>query len=92
MHANPPDLAASATLIHARDLTPEQRLDELTALLATGVCRVLALRAAPPLAAECPTPAITHESDRNCLDVPAETSLHVPRELTPRESAEGVCL
>ena len=47
------------------NLSPEQRLDELTALLALGVRRVLALRP-PPL----------HESPQNPLDVLGETRPH----------------
>ncbi len=48
-----------------RHLTPEQRLDELTALLASGVRRVLVLR--PP------------DSAQNSLDVSAEKSVHATR-------------
>ena len=50
-----------------RHLTPEQRLDELTALLATGVRRVLALR--PPFP----------DSPQNSLDVWPEKSVHATR-------------
>jgi hypothetical protein len=46
-------------------LTPEQRLDELATLLATGMRRLLKLR---PL-----------ESSRNCLEVSADLPLHVSR-------------
>jgi hypothetical protein len=63
-----------------RHLTPEQRLDELTAILATGVRRALSLRAAgtPP------------ESEQIRLDVSPQTSVHVPVQLTQPESREGV--
>jgi hypothetical protein len=50
------------------DLTPEQRLDELTALLATGLRRVLALRP-PPL----------QESAQNPLDVCPKSRPHGTR-------------
>ncbi len=50
-----------------RHLTPEQRLDELTALLATGVRRVLTLRLPPP------------ESEQNPLDVCGGKSVHAAR-------------
>jgi hypothetical protein len=46
-------------------LTPEQRLNELAAILATGVRRLL--KARPP------------ESDRNCLEVSRDLPLHVSR-------------
>ena len=51
-----------------RNLTPEQRLDELTALLATGVRRVLALHL-PPL----------QKSAQIQLDVSSEKSVHASR-------------
>ena len=57
-------------------LSPDQRLDELTAILAEGVRRLLSLRAAP---AESPAPEIPPESTPNGLDVCGETRLHVPR-------------
>ena len=63
-----------------RHLTPEQRLDELAAILGTGVRRALALRRSP-------TPL---ESERNRLDVSPQTSVHVPVQLTQLESREGV--
>ena len=63
-----------------RHLTPEQRLDELTALLATGVRRALALR-------PCSLPA---ESEQIRLDVSGEQSVHVPVQLTQPENREGV--
>ena len=63
-----------------RHLTPDQRLHELTALLATGVRRALALR-----------PTFTcAESEQIPLDVSPQTSVHVPVRLTQPESTEGV--
>ena len=68
-------MAASYDPIDPRTFTPQQRLDALTALLATGAARVLALRitpaAAPTIGAE--------DSAQNRLDVSAQTRLHVPR-------------
>jgi hypothetical protein len=63
-----------------RNLTPDQRLDELTALLATGVRRAIALHPIDPLP----------ESEQIQLDVSAQTSVHVPAQLTQPESREGV--
>jgi hypothetical protein len=51
-----------------RQLTPEQRLDELTALLATGLRRVLALR-----------PSAVPDSPQIPLDVSPEKSVHASR-------------
>ena len=68
-------MAASFDPTDPRQLTPQQRLDALTALLATGAARVLALRSTPATApAEAP-----QDSVQNQLDVSAETRLHVPR-------------
>jgi hypothetical protein len=50
------------------NLTPQQRLEELTALLARGVRRALALRL-PNLS----------DSAQNSLDVSGERRLHVSR-------------
>ena len=63
-----------------RHLTAEQRLDELTAILATAVQRALALRAR----------SIAPESEQIRLDVSPQTSVHVPVELTQPENGEGV--
>ena len=53
-----------------RNLTPEQRLDELAAILATGVRRVLALRISPTTSPLPPPPEqIPPESSQNCLEV-----------------------
>lgn len=72
-------MAATFDPTDPRHLTPEQRLDELAAILATGVRRALTIRdatATPPPAAPPPNPA---ESPRIRLDVCAESRLHVPR-------------
>ncbi len=63
-----------------RHLTPEQRIDELAAILATGARRALALRRS----LTCP------DSEQNRLDVSPQTSVHGPVELTQAESTEGV--
>ena len=62
-----------------RHLTPEQRLDELAAVLATGARRALSAR-----------PIFTSaDSEQIRLDESPKTSVHVPG-LTQVESAEGV--
>ncbi len=63
-----------------RHLTPEQRLEEVAAILATGARRALALRRS----LTCP------ECDPDRLDVSAEKSVHAPVELTEAESTGGV--
>ena len=68
-------MAASFDPTDFRDLTPQQRCDALTALLATGAARALALRTAPAAApAEAP-----EDSGQIELDVSPQTRLHVPR-------------
>jgi hypothetical protein len=58
-----------------RQLTPQQRLDALAAVLAKGAGRVLALRRSAPSA-----PAgVAQESSQSQVDVPPEMRLHVPR-------------
>jgi hypothetical protein len=58
-----------------RHLTEDQRLDEVSALLATGMRRLLALRAK-----EIPhSPQIPQNSSQNGLDEWAEPSVHVSR-------------
>lgn len=74
MRANPPDAF--------HHLAPDQRLDELAAILATGMRRLLSLRTATPDSAP-------SDSRRNCLDECRETRLHVLGQLTQSESAEG---
>ena len=49
-------------------LTPDQRLDEVAQILATGVRRLLALRMSQP-----------QESSGNCLEVSPALPLHVSR-------------
>ena len=65
-------------------LTPEQRLDELTALLANGVRRVLALRPPPPAQP-------LQESGQNPLDVLPAKSVHASRVVNATRDAEGSC-
>ena len=60
-----------------RNLTPEQRLDELAAILATGVRRVLALRVSPATPPPSPTPEqIPPESCQIPLEVSPQSRLH----------------
>ena len=60
-----------------RNFTPEQRLDELAAILATGVRRVLGLRVSPPTS---PPPGpheqIPPESCQIRLEVSPQSRLH----------------
>jgi hypothetical protein len=58
-----------------RNLTPDQRLDELAAILATGVGRVLALRVTPHTS---PPPE----------QIPPE-SCQIPLEVSPRSRLHG---
>jgi hypothetical protein len=55
--------------------TPEQRLDELAAILAAGVRRALALRATPVPA----SPELPAECARDGLDPSRVQSVHGPR-------------
>ncbi len=61
-------------------LTPEQRLDELTALLATGVRRALVLR--PGLIGP------LQKSGPDGLDVSGETSVHASRPVNANRDGE----
>jgi hypothetical protein len=63
-----------------RWFTPQQRLDELAAIVATGARRALGLGplSGPP------------ESSQIRLDVLAQTSVHVPARLTQTENGKGV--
>ena len=64
-----------------RHLTPDQRLDEIVALLATGIRRLLALRAK-----EIPhSPQIPQNSSQNGLDEWADKSVHVSRPVNASE-------
>ena len=68
-------MAVSFDPTDPRQLTPQQRLDALAALLATGAARALALRITPAtVPAEAP-----EDSAQNQLDVSPQTRLHVPR-------------
>jgi hypothetical protein len=58
-------------------LTPEQRRDELAAILATSVRRLLNLRA-----------QTTRDSGGNGLDVRGETSVHATRPVNATGEAE----
>ena len=70
-----------------RHLSPSQRLEQLTSLLATGARRWAAIRAdIAVLAAKLPP----EESAQNPLDVSPQLSVHVPVRLTQAESTEGV--
>ena len=74
-----------------RHLTPEQRADELTAVLAAGVRRLLALRADCVPSPPPPTGPPLSESSQNCLDGRPETRLHVSRRVNAHgESRNGV--
>ena len=53
-------------------LTEDQRRDEISAILATGVRRLLAHRASHPV-------SLPSESDGNGLDESGDLSLHVSR-------------
>lgn len=66
-------------------MTPEQRHDEIAAILAEGVLR---LRRRVPLAPESLC-QIESESDQNCLEVSRNTPLHGANGLTPARAHEG---
>jgi hypothetical protein len=92
MHDNCKDPADSGGLLtSARELSPDQRLDELSALLAIGVRRVLALRAGPDLPATQPPSLTSTESGANCLDLSRETSVHASRVVNTRGERERTC-
>jgi hypothetical protein len=71
-----------ATTFAATDplrLTPEQRLNEVAAIFATGMRHLLSARAAAsPSSMQVPVSA-RGESGRNCLEVSSESRLSVPR-------------
>ena len=60
-----------------RHFTPEERRDELTALFATGVRRLLSLRPNP-----------ISDSSPNGLDVSAEKSVHASRPVNATRDEE----
>ena len=66
-------MAASLDPTDPRQLTPQQRLDALAAILAVGAGRVLALRVAGSAAPG----AEPQDSSRNEVDVSPEMRLHV---------------
>lgn len=91
MHDNATDLADAGPLTPARELNADQRLDELSAILAIGVRRVLALRAGPDLAAQ-ESPTLTPaDSHANCLDLSGETSVHASRVVNTNGDRERTC-
>jgi hypothetical protein len=55
-------------------LSPDQRLDELSAILAEGITRLFSLRIDVVQ-----TPNDGSNSAQNCLDVSAKQSVHGPR-------------
>lgn len=58
-----------------RHLSPDQRLDQVAAILATGLRRALAVRVASGILVQ----QIPPESEQNGLDVPPQKSVHVAR-------------
>lgn len=60
-------------------LSPEQRLGELTALLAAGLRRAMSMRQPVTPAATTPITETPSDSPRSGLDVSAEKSVHGPR-------------
>lgn len=83
-------MAAASNPTDPRHLTPEQRLDELTALLAKGARRLLALRADATITPTSWPDSLPPDSAQNPLDVSGELSVHVPVRLTQVEAGEGV--
>ena len=73
-----------------RCLTPNQRLEHLTAILATGARRVVRLGADTVIPADVPAPPPPPESAQNPLDVSPRKSVHGPARLTQAEKTEGV--
>jgi hypothetical protein len=88
---DPTDISAFARPTDARDLTPDQQLDELSAILAIGFRRVLALHARPDLLAQEPADPALVESSANCLDLSAEARLHVSRVVNTSGDRERSC-
>ena len=68
-------MAASFDPTHPRQLTPQQRLDAVAAILAVAAARALSLRRACAVASTGPP----EDSSQNGVDVSAEMRLHVPR-------------
>jgi hypothetical protein len=68
----------------AESLSAEQRTDELAAILAIGVQRLLSLRTTPAIAIPSPD-QIPADSVPNCLEVSCDSRLHGRVVNTPRE-------
>jgi hypothetical protein len=68
-------MAASYDPTDPRELSPQQRLDAIAAILAVGAGRALPQRGAAPSAPAGDPP----DSSRNEVDVSGEMRLHVPR-------------
>lgn len=62
-----------------RSLTPDQRLNDIAAILAKGIRRLLSVRAGAAPAAPQAAEQISSNSSQNGLDDSPETRLHVPR-------------
>ena len=61
------------------DLTPDERLREVAAVLARGVLRLRPTARASPGSAEFRPPEKVSESRRNCLEGGAASRPHLPR-------------
>jgi hypothetical protein len=83
-------MAARSDSTDPRHLTPEQRLDELAALLAKGTGRALALRADAAITRVHGAGPAPPDSIQNLLDVSPQLSVHVPDRLTEVQAGEGV--
>ena len=83
-------MAARLDPTDPRHLTPEQLLDDLTALLAKGTRRVLALRAATAITPDRGADPAPPDSAQIRLDVSGKLSVHVPARLTEVQAGEGV--
>ena len=58
-------------------MTDDERLHEVAGIIAAGILRLRARAALPTCPAQHAAPKDSRESDRNCLEVPAETVLSV---------------
>ena len=79
-----PDFASLADPTDPAHLSPQQRLDELAAILAAGVRRAVALR--PKSLVQIPP-----ESPGDGLDPPREPSVHTARVVNATRDPEGRC-
>lgn len=66
-------------------MTPEQRRDEIAAILAEGVLRLRRHVQLAPVSLD----QIAAESGQNCLEVSADIPLHGRNGLTPARAQEG---